>query len=271
MTTLSVPRLRYPTEQHERAAAAVTEFFSSVPEVEAVLQTGSTARGKAVHDSCLDFSILLRPEAAARDGAPLEARWREFYESAHVFQSVRQVGLYSHVDLDLIDGAFKPGPHHHTSGPDEFELEIGNTLVYAVPLWEGGSYLQELKARWLPYYDEALRAQRLAEVWYYCTNNLNHIPPYAPRGLYFQAFKRFYDAFGEFLQTLFISRRVYPIAYDKWIREQVEEILGLPELYRQLPALFEITHFESNEITGKAETLRGLLEAYVCDPEQSRR
>ena len=75
-----------------------------------------------------------------------------------------------------------------------------------------------------------------------------------------QSFNRLYDAFREFLQTLFISRRTYPIAYDKWIREQVEEILGLPDLYQRLPRLLEISHFESDEIAQKAKELRGLLE-----------
>ena len=74
------------------------------------------------------------------------------------------------------------------------------------------------------------------------------------------AFNRLYDAFREFLQALFISRRTYPIAYDKWIREQVEEILCRPDLYQRLPRLLEISHFESDEIAWKAEELRGLLE-----------
>ena len=94
----------------------------------------------------------------------------------------------------------------------------------------------------------------------FCLNNLDHIPLFVARGLYFQSFHRLYDAFREFLQALFISRRTYPIAYDKWIREQVEEILGRPDLYRRLPGLFEISHFESDEIARKAEELRALLE-----------
>ncbi len=97
----------------------------------------------------------------------------------------------------------------------------------------------------------------------YCFNNLDHIPPYVDRGLYFQSFNRLYDAFGEFLQALFIARRKYPIAYDKWIREQVEEILELPDLYPHLPRLLEIQHFESTQIAAKAEDLRGLVKQYV--------
>ena len=51
------------------------------------------------------------------------------------------------------------------------------------------------------------------------------------RRLYFQPFDRQYNAYREVLQAMFITWRAYPIAYNKWIREQVEEILGLPELH----------------------------------------
>ena len=97
----------------------------------------------------------------------------------------------------------------------------------------------------------------------YCLNNLDHIPLYVARGLHFQCFNRFYDAFREFLQALFIARRTYPIAYDKWIQEQIVEILGLPELYQQLLRLFEIRRFKSHEILDKANTLKDLLDEYT--------
>ena len=97
----------------------------------------------------------------------------------------------------------------------------------------------------------------------YCTNNLEHISHFVGRELYFQAFNRLYDAFREFLQALFIARRTYPIAYDKWIREQIEEMLELPDLYRQLVTILEISHFESDEIAQKGATLRLLLDQYT--------
>ena len=97
----------------------------------------------------------------------------------------------------------------------------------------------------------------------YCLNNLDHIPLYIDRGLHFQCFNRFYDAFREFLQALFIAQRTYPIAYDKWIQEQIVDILGLPELYNQLLRLFEIRNFESREILDKANILRDLLDEYA--------
>ena len=39
---------------------------------------------------------------------------------------------------------------------------------------------------------------------------------------------------------------MYPLAYNKWIREQVAENLGLPELYARLPHLFELVPFENS-------------------------
>ncbi len=258
----------YPTARHEEAARAIVDVYSTYAEVEAVLLVGSTARGKAVPDSCLDVLVLARPEVLATERATWEERWNAYYEQTYVFRALRKVGLYSHVDLEFVDGVFLPGQHGWTSGPDEFELEVGNTLAYSVPLWQGGRYLDELRERWLTYYDERLRRRRLEMVTRYCLNNLDHIPPYVERGLYFQSLKRLWDAFGEFLQALFIARRTYPVAYDKWVREQVEEILGLPELYEQLPRLFEIGRVESRELAARAVDLRQLVEQYVVRTQE---
>jgi hypothetical protein len=167
------------------------------------------------------------------------------------------------VHPDFIHGVFHPREQDESAGPDDFEVEVGNFLAYSVPLWQGNDYFKQLKEQWLPYYDEELRQKRLEKVRWYCLNNLHHIPPYIERGLYFQSFDRLYNAYREFLQALFISRRTYPIAYNKWIREQIEEILGLPELYEQLSHLFEIKHFESHEIADKAREVEDLLEKYA--------
>lgn len=255
----------FPTPQHTRAAAAITEFFAKFSAVDSVLLMGSCARGKASPDSCLDILILLRPEAYARNHEGLEQTWWQHYESQKVYQELRQVGAFSQVDLELIDGRFDPAhsPHGWTSGADEFELEVGNSLAYTVPLWEAGSYYRELKERWLPYYADDLRRERLEMVLKYCRNNLKHIPLYAPRGLYFQSFKRLYHAFEEFLQALFISRRTYPIAYDKWVQEEVVDILGLPDLYARLPHILELPCFESLEIVARAQELETLIDTYI--------
>jgi predicted nucleotidyltransferase len=253
----------YPTVQHEQAAERIVDFFAHQSDVQAVLLTCSCARGKATRDSCLDIAILVKPEVLVAKRHDLEQMWESVYLTDPIFQTLQAIGKYSHVDLEFVNGMFEPRYHDWTTGPDEFELAIGNLLVYSVPLWEQGDYLSQLKSQWLPYYREELRRERLEMVHRYCLNNLHHIPGYIARGLYFQSFHRLWHAFGEFLQALFISRRIYPIAYYKWVREQIEEILELPSLYVTLSKLFEIRRFESDDIAQKAQILEGLLAEFI--------
>ena len=211
--------------------------------------------------------MLAKPEEGRSQLKDLEKGWEELERSNQAIRALYQVGKYSVVHPDFIHGIFNPREQDEVAGPDDFEIEIGNFLAYSVPLWQGSDYYSQLKEKWLPYYDEDLRQQRLEKVRWYCLNNLHHIPLYIERGLYFQSFDRLYNAYREFLQALFIARRTYPIAYNKWIREQVEEILGLPELYEQLSHLFEIKNFESSEIGDKAKEVEELLEKYAPSPK----
>lgn len=260
----AVMKAIYPTREHERAASATVEFLAE-RDVDAVLLTASCARGQASRDSDVDIAVLVPPEMPADEREGLLRDWRGFYERGPVFDALLRLGQYTEVDLELIDGRFVPRPSGWTSGPDSFELEIGNTLVYVVPLLERTDRFARLRDDWTPYYPDALRTERLAAVTRYFVNNLEHVRPSVARGLYFAAFQRVWHACQEFLQALFISRRTYPIAYNKWIREQVAEILGLPELYEQLPRLFEIGRFETGEIAEKAAALRNLFERYVTN------
>lgn len=250
----------YPTREHERAAERIARFFSRHERVEAVLLTGSCARGKASRDSCLDMAVLIPPDLPEAARSRLEVAWEVEHSSQPIYAELKAMGLYSQVEVSFTEGRFHPEGHGYTTGPDEFELEIGNLLVYSVPLWERGDAYRRLKQTWLPYYSEELREERLGMVRRFFYNNLDHIPPYIGRGLYFQSFNRLYHALGEFLQALFISRAVYPIAYDKWIKEQIVDILELPDLYAELPRLLEIRHFESDEIVQKAARLRELFD-----------
>jgi len=253
----------YPTPEHQKAAEAITEYFVSNYKIDAVLLVNSCARGKATRDSCLDVIMLAKPDPSCSLLSELEAGWTEFEKSSQEIRALYRVGKYSVVHPDFIHGVFIPREQDESAGPDDFEVEVGNFLAYSVPLWQGSDYFTQLKKQWLPYYDDGLRQKRLEKVLWYCLNNLHHIPLYIERGLYFQSFDRLYNAYREFLQALFIARRTYPIAYNKWIHEQVVEILGLPDLYEQLSHLFEIKKFESSEITDKAKELEELLEKYA--------
>jgi hypothetical protein len=58
-------------------------------------------------------------------------------------------------------------------------------------------------------------------------------------------------------------RRAYPLSYTKWIREQVANRLGLPELYRELPPLLSVRNLESSEVCDKAVALERLAERWI--------
>ena len=254
---------KYPTPEHQAAANAITEFFASKYRIDAVLLVNSCARGKATRDSCLDIVVLAKPDAARSPLKDLETGWEDLEKTSEPIQTLYKAGKYSVVHPGFIDGVFVPSEQDEAAGPDDFEIQIGNFLAYSVPLWQGSDYFATLQEQWLPYYNEELRQRRLERVRWFCLNNLHHIPLYIERGLYFQAFDRLYNAYQEFLQALFIARRTYPIAYNKWICEQVEEILGLPDLYVQLTPLFEIRRFESRDIADRASEVEELLENYA--------
>ena len=249
----------YPTSAHERAADAITGFFAARSETDAVLLTNSCARGKATPDSCLDMQVIVAPDAVDR----LEADFRAFAAESEAVAGLVAAGRYSDLHLDVTDGVLEPGAIDEEA-VDWFEVEVGNLFVYSVQLYVRGDRLERLRERWLPYYDDALRQERLEGArWFVLDVNLDRVTWFVDRGLHFQAFDRFYRAFQGFLLGLHVSRRRYPIAYNKWIREQVAENLGLPELYERLPHLFELDRFEGRALEVKARDLRELVAAYV--------
>ncbi|MEP7109154.1 MAG: hypothetical protein ABI760_14270 [Ferruginibacter sp.] len=165
--------------------------------------------------------------------------------------------------FDILFVVFEPAIWEDGGGIDFFELEIGNALLYSLSLAGEGKYFTKLKSEWLPYYDTALQTQRLQLAKEACLYDLDHIPLFVRRGLYFQAFDKLYTAFQKFLRTLFIKHKTYPIAYNKWIKEQVVEILKLPELYKELPGIISVKNIESNELIDKAKILNKILDQYI--------
>jgi len=249
----------YPTAEHAQAAKAITAFFAEREETDAVLLINSCARGRATVDSCLDMHVIVAPEAVAR----VECAFRGFASSSPLVAELVRVGKFSDLHLDVSDGVLRPGPITE-EGLDWFEVSVGNLFVYSVPLFVRGDRFERLGAEWLPFYGEPLRRERIeASRSFIVENNLARIPWFVGRELYFQAFDRFYRAFQGFLLGLHVARRMYPIAYNKWIREQVAVNLGLPQLYAQLPRLFEFGRFESRILEAKAEELQRLTDEYV--------
>jgi predicted nucleotidyltransferase len=260
--------LTFPTEIHQEVAELAGRFFSAHAYVDTILVVNSCARGRAVAGSDLDLAVLTMPTAAGQEVLSLTTLWQKFSATQPLIQQFRSTGRFNQVHLDVFDGRMVPTVWDDGGGPDYFEVEIGNRLAYAIPLYEAGAYFRQLQSQWLPYYEEHLRLSRLAMVREGCARDLEAIGFYLKRGLHFQAFDRLYKAFQEFLQALFMARRRYPLAYNKWIREQVAEWLSLPRLYEELPPILSIRNIGSPEVGEKADALSTLLERWTCPKAQ---
>jgi predicted nucleotidyltransferase len=256
--------LKFPTELHREVAELAGDFFSAHAQVDTILVVNSCARGRAVAGSDLDMAVLIIPTAPSQEVQSLTMKWQQFMATDPKVHRFRSSGRFTQVHVDVFDGRMRPTVWDDGGGPDYFEVEIGNRLAYAAPLREVGAYFRQLQAQWLPYYGEDLRLSRLAMVREACARDLEAVPFFLGRGLYFQAFDRLYKAFQEFLQALFAARRTYPLAYNKWIHEQVADWLGLPKLYEELPPILSVRNIESPELGEKAGALRVLLERWTC-------
>jgi predicted nucleotidyltransferase len=143
-------RAAYPTPEHQRAADALVDFFSTQFEVDAVLLVNSCARGKATRDSCLDIIVLAQPPMLQAHLSEWQNRWEHFEQADTTIEKLRRTGKYSEIHLDFSNGAFAPEERDEAAGPDGFELGLGNFLAYSVLLWQGSDYLAQLKREWLP-------------------------------------------------------------------------------------------------------------------------
>ncbi|NJN43823.1 MAG: hypothetical protein HC806_03170 [Anaerolineae bacterium] len=56
---------------------------------------------------------------------------------------------------------------------------------------------------------------------------------------------------------------MYPISYEKWLQEQLGEMLELPEVYEALKQIFSIHPFTGSTFVEKAKQLEDLLERYA--------
>lgn len=250
----------FPTTLHQDTAELVRNYFLKIPKVDTVLVVNSCARGQAVPESDLDFAILVNPDTTPTEIKNIENDWHIYSETQSTFLKYKQSSQFAHLHLDIIDGNYTPTILEIGVASDFFEIEIGNQICYSAPMDKAGLYFQELQNKWLPYYNEELRLQRLAMTRNACEYDLSHIPFFIKRGLYFQAFDILCKAFQEYLQTLFIANKTYPIAYNKWIKEQIVKWLHQPDLYPKLSPILSVSNIESNEINDKAILLRELLD-----------
>jgi predicted nucleotidyltransferase len=249
----------FPTKLHQDAAELIRDYFMAIPGVDTVLVVNSCARGQAVPESDLDFAILVEPEIRPDERRNMENAWQIYSQTQKTILKYKQSHRFAHLHLDIIAGNYEPLDMGNGEPIDYFEIEIGNQICYSAPMYASGAYFRVLQDKWLPYYNEELRLQRLHMSKEACAYDLDRIPVFVNRELYFQSFDILYKAFQEYLQTLFIANSTYPIAYNKWIKEQVAKWLHKPDLYKALSPILSISNIESNKINDKARDLRMLL------------
>jgi predicted nucleotidyltransferase len=250
---------KFPTKLHQNTAELIRDYFLTISNVDTVLVVNSCARGQAAPESDLDFAILVTPGTTANEIKNIHTAWLTYSAGQSVFLKYKQSTPFANLHLDIIDGNYIPTRIEVGEPIDYFEIEIGNQICYSAPMDNAGSYFQELQKKWLPYYNNDLRLQRLTMTYNACAYDLDHIPFFINRALYFQAFDILWKAFQEYLQALFIANRTYPIAYNKWINEQVIKWLRKPDLYPKLSPILSVSNIESDEINEKAKRLRELL------------
>ncbi|MBL8097121.1 MAG: nucleotidyltransferase domain-containing protein [Anaerolineales bacterium] len=253
----------FPTEAHARVAEAIKRTFAADAAVDTILITNSCARGRATPESDLDLVLLVKAGLPSEGVRALESRWAGFMAQDAAVLAYLHTGQYAHIHADVITGVYTPTIWDDGGGPDAFELEIGNHVAYSAPLTSPGPTFQSLRARWLPYYEDRLQAARLTMVRTACLFDLDRVAFYVRRDLPFQAFDRLYKAHQEFLQGLFIAWRRYPLAYNKWIHEQVVEWLGLPDVYAQLLWTLAVPELTNPHLDDRAARLHGLVTQWL--------
>ena len=258
-------QLIFPTPLHQNLAELIKDYFLGLPGVDTVLVVNSCARGSAVPESDLDFAVLTKAGITNTERSGIEHLWQAYVQKQPAFLKYRQSNQFAHLHLDVIDGNYVPVNREKGEPVDYFEIEIGNQVCYSVPMGTAGPYYRELQRKWLPYYEERLRLERAAISRAACEYDLDHIPLFVKRELYFHAFDILCKAFQEYLQTLFIVNRIYPIAYNKWIKEQVAGLLNMPDLYQKLSPILSATNIESDELIQKTNMLRELVNSLTTN------
>lgn len=250
----------FPTKLHQDTAELVRDYFLANPYIDTVLVVNSCARGQAVPESDLDFAILSKPDVSQVEIKNIEIAWQDYMLTQSTILKYKQSSPFSHLHLDIIDGNYTPTIWEIGVVSDCFELEIGNQICYSTPMDYEGLYFKELQTKWLPYYNDELRQCRLTMIKNACEYDLKHIPVLLERELFFHAFDILCKAFQEYLQILFIANKIYPIAYNKWIKYQIFNLINKPNLYPKLSPILSIKNIESNEMNDKAEMISELLK-----------
>jgi predicted nucleotidyltransferase len=262
-------RLNFPNQDYRRILETMCEYFRRYPGTSAIVLTGSLARGKAVKGSCIDLAVFLGKEAFASLGSTVNRRAKAYarlggricYHSGNVEGGVGFGNI--RVDLIFTDGRLDPQQQDsYDVTRDEFETTVGNLFVYSVPMYVRGRAYQRLGERYLPFYDDRLRKIRLQATATEFQHKTWKARWLAERGEYTAALYSLLEAQRIFIQHLFIKERKYPIDYVKWLREQCEGILRMPDLYQELASTLRGIELTQEGIAERSAMVEALFAKY---------
>jgi predicted nucleotidyltransferase len=238
--------VRFPTERQRDLTRLVLEQAAGDPDVRAAVLCCSLAAGYGDEDSDLDFAFIAESDRIEA----VKGRFETLQEALN-----REHDMWC--DIDVTDGEFKPG-EMGWSDVDRFELEVGNIVVYSMPIFDRDGSLAEIRKRWLPYYSEDLaerRAKRFAKL---TTNHVVQGLKSARRGHGFDSMDRLYTGIQTLIAGLYVHRRVYPVDYLKRLELHLERHLGMGELGRDLRFLFDVGELETKRLERSLHRLNDL-------------
>jgi hypothetical protein len=270
-------RIKYPSAGYKKPLTDLVEYFKGYAGVYAIVLTGSLARAKAVKGSCIDLYVFLDEEDFKALASNVKSRAKAYsrlngqicyyengIEGGVKFGDVR-------VDLGFTDGKFKPCRENSFDVTrDEFETTVGNLLVYSVVLHQKDERYQQLKQKYLPFYDDGLRKARLEKTAEEFDYKIWKTRWLAKRAEYLAALYALLEAHRIFLQHLFIKERKYPIDYTKWLNEQCSTILRIPTLYRRLLLVISGVEMTEKGIREKSNSLENLFTEYTAHTARLR-
>lgn len=275
----------FPTSEHEKIVNIMTDYFKSDPRIFAVVLEGSLARGQAVIGSCVDLGIFIYPDDMgkffrreetrkriadyAKMGGKTQRYWGESPDSRRDIEMEHEIEFEdSLVDVDLLFRSDIPRLRNQLGiCQDQFDLGVGNLFVYCIPLYERDNTYKSLAKKYLPFYDDEIRKERLEGTRKEFDQRIQKIKWLADRGQLFDCYSQLLLSFKIFLQHLFIKERKYPISYKKWIKYQITDILHKPELYEKLTGVLALRP-SSEVMKTNADLLNSLMEQYGVSLEE---
>lgn len=255
--------IKFPTQSHKIALEETVNFFKKKKEVSAITLVGSVLRNQGSYNADIDVDIFVPDKdiehKLTNEFLPFKDKVVERLRKRGDTGKFFDIGF--HV-LTLPDDLAVP-TRSWISGPDYYEIIIAHFFVYCRLMFEQNKLYAKTRKKYIPYYSEKLRKKRLEETLKFCLNNIQHVEPYARRGLHIQALKRIRHATEEFIQALFISKKVYPLDYDKWVKYELEKILKLPDLYRELISIYELKKMNNENLIIAGRKLEKLIHKYI--------